>query len=240
MTDRTPIPAELLGTPASEGAGATEPGASNAQLSFLSGLLNERDIPEDARRSMLDRVDLQVALNEREGDRAPVVPAEGVTLRRAQDWIGRLKDKPKTPGGVAFDKRLSVQYKELELDSGTKRVGAVVGGESPVLRGHYALDTSGSGEFARRFTNDTTFFHVWVGSRGGWKVYLHVSDDDRHEVPWPLKRDILLAIARDPAAASARFGHEKGRCGVCGRGLTNDLSRELGIGPVCRSRVGAW
>ena len=45
-------------------------------------------------------------------------------------------------------------------------------------------------------------------------------------------------IAADPQAAAERFGKEIGRCYVCGRQLTDELSRSLGIGPDCRGRRG--
>lgn len=67
----------------------------------------------------------------------------------------------------------------------------------------------------------TTFVDVWAS-------------DNR----WPIKnRDeklrIIKAIANDPDAGP-RFGREIGRCYVCGRTLTDETSRSLGIGPVCR------
>jgi hypothetical protein len=34
--------------------------------------------------------------------------------------------------------------------------------------------------------------------------------------------------------AMALFGREIGRCGICGRSLTDEVSRACGIGPVCR------
>jgi len=49
----------------------------------------------------------------------------------------------------------------------------------------------------------------------------------------PEKLRILKAIIADPDAGP-RFGREIGRCYVCGRTLTDETSRALGIGPVCR------
>lgn len=49
----------------------------------------------------------------------------------------------------------------------------------------------------------------------------------------PAKLAILKKIAADPDAGP-RFGREIGKCYVCGRTLTDDTSRALGIGPVCR------
>jgi hypothetical protein len=40
-------------------------------------------------------------------------------------------------------------------------------------------------------------------------------------------------------AAAMRYGKELGRCGVCDMPLTNEESRELGIGPVCRAKLAA-
>jgi Family of unknown function (DUF6011) len=66
-----------------------------------------------------------------------------------------------------------------------------------------------------------TFVDVWAS-------------DTRYPVrnPQEIKR-ILEAIKADPDAGP-RFGREIGRCYVCGRTLTDELSRQLGIGPVCR------
>lgn len=47
---------------------------------------------------------------------------------------------------------------------------------------------------------------------------------------------VLRAVVADPMAAIARFGQEIGRCGICGLVLTDEESRRIGIGPVCRSR----
>lgn len=53
---------------------------------------------------------------------------------------------------------------------------------------------------------------------------------------WPGLIDKVLA---DPTEAVARYGRELGICGVCALPLTNEESREAGIGPVCRSRLAA-
>lgn len=45
--------------------------------------------------------------------------------------------------------------------------------------------------------------------------------------------DQLTAIAADPRAAAAAYGHLTGSCGVCGRHLEDEQSVERGIGPVC-------
>jgi len=47
---------------------------------------------------------------------------------------------------------------------------------------------------------------------------------------------IVVALsAPERSAAQALFGQEIGRCGVCGKSLTDETSRSLGIGPKCRA-----
>lgn len=53
--------------------------------------------------------------------------------------------------------------------------------------------------------------------------------------------EAMIAIAKKindagPYEAMLRYGRELGECGHCGRHLTNDESRALGIGPVCRTK----
>jgi hypothetical protein len=67
------------------------------------------------------------------------------------------------------------------------------------------------------------------------RVYVDVWASDAR---WPIKAipqriEILKAIKEDPDAGP-RFGREIGKCYVCGRTLTDETSRALGIGPVCR------
>jgi hypothetical protein len=48
----------------------------------------------------------------------------------------------------------------------------------------------------------------------------------------------LLAIAADPLAAAVAHGKATGVCSCCSRELTNKVSIELGIGPICRAKWG--
>jgi uncharacterized protein (DUF2141 family) len=52
------------------------------------------------------------------------------------------------------------------------------------------------------------------------------------------KKAIMTEIAKDPEAASVRYGMETRNCGVCGRKLTRKESRERGIGPICAAKQG--
>lgn len=48
---------------------------------------------------------------------------------------------------------------------------------------------------------------------------------------------LVMAAIKDPESTAMSSGKETGTCCCCGRTLTNKLSIELGIGPICR---GFW
>jgi len=48
----------------------------------------------------------------------------------------------------------------------------------------------------------------------------------------------VQSVAADPYAAAKLYGQNTGSCSCCGRELTNSLSIELGIGPICREKFG--
>lgn len=111
-------------------------------------------------------------------------------------------------------------------------------GKDAVPAGRYAVD---NGEGVLRF------YRVARGTRNPDRVWLHVQHGpSESEVPfsWAGYRAILGAIAAEAREAAIRYGREIGACSTCGKRLTNALSRELGIGPVCGGRFyaqeGEW
>lgn len=56
------------------------------------------------------------------------------------------------------------------------------------------------------------------------------------KVPFRSIPAVLAKIAVDPHGAMERFGQSIGRCGMCNRGLTDETSRQIGIGPECRKK----
>lgn len=111
------------------------------------------------------------------------------------------------------------------------------GSDLIVPRGSYAISKD-DGELPNVFTNELLFFSVWISDDGErWTVRMYVSDE-RVKISRSLQYDVLDAIGTDPAAAAARYGHEIGKCGICGRKLTNDESRARGIGPICAEKWG--
>lgn len=90
--------------------------------------------------------------------------------------------------------------------------------------------------------NKMAFYTVDRPSEGKWagRVFVNLLlSDNEHKMPLPQQKVIARKIAEYGAEkASAAYGHEFKHCGVCGRGLTNDESRERGIGPKCAAKAG--
>ncbi|AKF14305.1 hypothetical protein SEA_VINCENZO_43 [Mycobacterium phage Vincenzo] len=105
-----------------------------------------------------------------------------------------------------------------------------------VPAGRYAIDTQ------VHAVNGTAFYKVDRPETGRWAGYVFVKQvigGDEQKLSMKQGRAILSRIAAAGAeVASARYGHEIGECGVCGRQLTNDDSRARGIGPVCADKMG--
>jgi Family of unknown function (DUF6011) len=85
------------------------------------------------------------------------------------------------------------------------------------------------------------FYVVDRPTEGRWAGFIFLSvmaSDEKHPIKGEAKNVILKKIAVDPKAAMQRYGYEIGRCGICGRTLTNEESRRLGIGPICAGKQG--
>lgn len=84
------------------------------------------------------------------------------------------------------------------------------------------------------------FFKVDKPDEGRWAGYCFIKEQASDEL-YPVKNvqrrvEILSAIAQDVGGALQTYGREIGKCGRCGRTLTNEESRAYGIGPECRNK----
>ena len=87
------------------------------------------------------------------------------------------------------------------------------------------------------------FYRVQLGKEGTrWEgyVFLHVQASDEF---YPVKNKnhreaIFREIAKDPIKSMNEYGMRIGKCGVCGRTLTDRHSILRGIGPICAGRLG--
>ena len=145
--------------------------------------------------------------------------------------------KPLTSGGASTLIELLMALPSKGAVAATERPStAHVPTAEEVSAGRYAVETTNGA------TNELAFYKVDRPTEGRWAGYVFVklmlSDAEQR-----LSRDTQTAILRKIAevgaeVASARYGHEIGECGVCGRTLTNDESRARGIGPRCAAKSG--
>lgn len=95
-----------------------------------------------------------------------------------------------------------------------------------------------SGRYAIDIDDTVKFYRVDRPTEGKWAGYTFVkvqASDDLHPIRGEGAKRVLAAILKaGPRKAMERYGQELGHCGVCGRTLTDETSREIGIGPVCR------
>src|SRR5262249_50747865 len=98
--------------------------------------------------------------------------------------------------------------------------------------GRYAIENA---------EGELRFYHRWQGKREDNKdrfaLYVcHGPEESR--LPRPAQVAIAAKILAAGVRESAiRYGLEIGECSNCGRRLTNRISRELGIGPICGGRM---
>lgn len=100
-----------------------------------------------------------------------------------------------------------------------------------------------AGRYAVEQDGVLRFYRLDCPTEGKWAGYTFLKVQASDEF-WPIKdaatkTQVLSAIAADPRAALERYGKELGVCGICGRTLTDEESRSIGIGPVCIEK-GGW
>lgn len=113
----------------------------------------------------------------------------------------------------------------------------------PMKERKHALDTEvPAGRYAIDINDTLWFVKVDRPEHGRWAGHTFVSrqlgsDDTR--INRAQQRLVLETILKTGIRESAiRYGHELGECAICGRELTNESSRNAGIGPVCAAKNG--
>lgn len=140
----------------------------------------------------------------------------GILKGTASEIIGALKGRPKKPNPKA------IQGDRDSLFPTHKDVPA----------GRYAIQTGDQ-------ENDLTFYYV----KRPYIDRLHIffveiiAGPNKYRQDHQRARAIIKDIYRAGAGEAAiRYGREVKRCSVCHTQITNRVSRELGIGPVCGGR----
>jgi hypothetical protein len=93
--------------------------------------------------------------------------------------------------------------------------------------GYYAVESTGH--------NDLAFYRITHSDKWGISAQLIVGGHPDSFVRRVALPSIVERIAVDPTAAGKRYADEIGSCYRCNRTLTDETSRQLGIGPVCRN-----
>jgi hypothetical protein len=157
---------------------------------------------------------LQERLDEEGRRKAYKAMSDGLDRDRASRWITDLKARPVLAAA--------------QPNGGVPAQGAL----PKVPNGHYALMIDGVYRFFKVNTPTSGRFDGFVF------VDAQASDDYFPIKNRAKKHEILTAIAADVRGALSAYGHELGKCGVCNRTLTDPVSIEQGIGPVCIQKAG--
>lgn len=111
----------------------------------------------------------------------------------------------------------------------------------PYPPGRYAILVPRDADLGKTDDLVTKFYKVDTPDEDSrWFGYVFVkvqAGDELYPVKGEAAQVVLRKIAEDPEAAMLLYGREIGKCGHCGRTLTNEESREAGIGPICRGKV---
>lgn len=153
-------------------------------------------------------------------------------------WLERIKEYESQPHGIlkgtASD--IIVALKKLPYKQDKRAVAGDRTKNNPshedVPAGRYAIQT-GDDE------NDLTFYRVKRPYKNRPEVFFIdiIAGPNSHPQTFGRAQKILKDIYRLGAGdAAILYGQRIGRCSVCHTQITNRVSRELGIGPVCGGR----
>jgi len=164
-----------------------------------------------------------------------------VTPELTQAGLAYLKDYS---GNFAYLIQLKTVAPE-RLSTGQIR-GILNCGRAEILRANDVKDAPviPNGRYAIDIDGKLRFFRVNSPESGKWAGFTFVNEiigggfaEDRgFAIKYGFKATVLSIIGDDPKSAMARYGLNMGKCGVCNRDLTDEESRMIGIGPVCRNK----
>lgn len=172
------------------------------------------------------------------------VPFLRLLVRELDDLAARPASKPRLPKPFSNKRAQACERCAEWIKAGeglcerseddTRWIVSHKEGQCPVIlfegvpEGRYAIDWAADGA-----AEDIKFYQIKSAV-----LYAQASDE-----LWPIKdtehvAKVLEAVKADPKAASILYGIKLEHCGICGRALTVGESRELGIGPICREKMG--
>jgi len=205
-------------------AKSPEPGtAAEVAGEALSG---EKKISPPQRNFLLDLITRKYVKPDQEGKldlimkclRISEDPEEyGMSMKKASeliDWFLKQPDKP----------RETITTEGVETNT-------ALHGLPP---GRYALPKAGT----KLEDNELRFYQCWESRDKQAKRLYVLFGPSGSQMPYNAQMNVAKMIIKDGIRECAiRYGMEIGSCSNCGRRLTNRISRELGIGPVCGGRM---
>lgn len=160
--------------------------------------------------------------------------SEGVTDEMVKSLSIRLEQGFARAAATAF----ITKYKDLPKRATVAQVRAGHGEPTPAEP--TSTEAPEEGRYAVEHEGVLKFYRVSNG-KGRWagRTFLEVqASDERYPIrSAATKAEIFALILANPLEAAKRYGQELGACHRCGRTLTDATSRELGIGPDCRSKL---
>jgi len=104
-----------------------------------------------------------------------------------------------------------------------------------------ASDDVPAGRYALRGADNVVKFYrldkPTQGKWAGWTFLKVQASDELYPIRNPNEKARIIAeIAKDVLGAEQLYGQELGKCSRCGRTLTDETSRDYGIGPDCRAK----
>lgn len=218
---------------------------SEGQINYIATLVNVRDwaaSPLVNHRARVATISAAISMVTEHGDDPKVAaiataPFVGGKVNQVLH-NGGVDQLTKAGASKLIDWLLLQPVKESKLSAGARRsieaekASRVEAPEVPA--GRYAVATEDGA------TNELAFYKVDRPTEGRWAGYVFVKlmrSDEEVRLSRAAGNAILAKIAEVGAEeASKAYGREIGECGVCGRTLTNDDSRAMGIGPKCAEK----
>lgn len=186
---------------------AGKPKVSPAQRSYLLSLIEQKQI-QPKDEGNVDLVMKCLRISESDDEYGMSKDYASTLI----DWFKALPDKPREDRQANLNNIMTERF------------------VLAVPAGRYAVENN---------QGELRFYNVWV-SRDKTRIKVYVAHGpDESELPGQATQ--LAVLSKIKAAgireAAIRYGLEIGECSNCGRRLTNRISRELGIGPVCGGRM---
>lgn len=188
---------------------------SDAQIKYVLGLQAERVLPDDYR--VKDDSTLRTM------DKAEVSALIGMLKLLQRPEAGKAQPQWAMPAG---------------------RYAIYVPGVDDTPGAYSYVDRQ---DLVKPSYGEWRFFLVDKPDEGKWKGYTFIkrliggADDGgfrKVDMPAASREAALKAIEADPQKAMLDYGKQQVHCGHCGRKLSNNKSRERGIGPICAGKMG--